>query len=279
MRDGNLEQLQHFPDEQGNIEGFEIRVILARVDHKLTNQFGGANRDGPDCLDLPKRHRTENHFRLCEFRFSQNAAEQIVEVMSDAAGDNPEALQFLSGENLVLRPFEVRRFDTGPDDPVYVSGRIPHGNQVRVEVAAPARQVQSVIESDRRASREATAIICGHLRGEIRAEYLVDKPAGYLGVCKAHSLLLGRIEAHDPEAAIGRNIQQEHANRDVVEDLLILHFESVLRRSGFRGQRGASKEPDFFLQLADTRTELPVFLIQENRTGLGCAHKLPMGSL
>ena len=122
------------------------------------------------------------------------------------------------------------------------------------------RQVQCVVVSDGRVCREATAITCGHLRGEILREHIFDKPAGYLIVRKAHGLLLGRIKAHNPETALGRNIQQKHANRDVVEDLFVLQFEFVQRRSGPGRKRGTSKAVDLIFQLADARKELQAFL-------------------
>src|SRR2546430_311707 len=89
-------------------------------------------------------------------------------------------------------------------------------NEARVEVPLSARQVKFIAKGDGRTRFQTAAIVCRELFCELLSEHLFDEFAGYLCTSEAHRLLLGRIEPHELETEIRRDINQEHAYRDVV---------------------------------------------------------------
>ena len=99
--DRDVQELKHLVDQRGKIERFEYRVLLSRIGHHLAHDFGGAIGHLLDGLNAVIGGRLAGKLRQDEFRGGENTAEEIIEIVGDAAGQDAETFQFLPGQRLV----------------------------------------------------------------------------------------------------------------------------------------------------------------------------------
>src|ERR1700733_9703802 len=94
--------MKHFTDENRNVDSLEIRAVLSAIDHQLANDLRTTNGSCPDPLKLFANRRSLLAVRQGQFARSQDAAQQIIEIMGDSVGQNTYAFQFLNSQRLLL---------------------------------------------------------------------------------------------------------------------------------------------------------------------------------
>ena len=179
--------------------------------------------------------------------------------------------EFLSGECLLLGAFEIGYVDTGADDSVNATRGVSYGDEVRVEVPPPSRQMKFIFIGDGRARFQTAAIARTQLHSEPIREHFFDEFAGYFCVSKAQCLLFGRVEPRELGTAIRGDINQEHAYRDVVEHFLVLQLNFAQRFviMAVRLLKRTTHVADHFFQLCDARLKSMGFLFSGNSFSFG----------
>ena len=94
-----------------------MSLIVPCVNHQLPNDLSPTDRDRLDSFDFFADRRTGRQVRLYQFRLRQNAPQQIIEVMRDAACQHSQTFQLLSGKGLLLRTPGIGDVLTGAKHP------------------------------------------------------------------------------------------------------------------------------------------------------------------
>ena len=91
-RNHRLEQLGHLGDQRRDIDALEHEAAASRVG-ELAGELGGPGRRALDLMDLLAHGRTAGQVHLREPGLPEDADEQVVEVVHNAAGEKAEALE------------------------------------------------------------------------------------------------------------------------------------------------------------------------------------------
>src|SRR5258707_8087159 len=106
FRDYDLQQFNHFIDESSEVNDLiKSRTLIPGIDHQFATQFRAAScsslNSSKFVLEPPPALVAIGFHK---FDASKNPAEQVVEIVRDAAGKKAEALQFLLFKNEFLHP-------------------------------------------------------------------------------------------------------------------------------------------------------------------------------
>ena len=97
-----LKEVAHAVEQRGNIDRGRVEVLLARKgEHALGQRraaFGALHR----CVDQPLRARIVRQLLAQQIEISDHRHQEIVEVVSDTAGELAEALHLLRLKELLL---------------------------------------------------------------------------------------------------------------------------------------------------------------------------------
>ena len=201
--------MQHLLDEEGDIDRFVRRAFVSPVDHQLSDNLPAANGSGPDSLQFFLGGRVLGVFGQSEFRGCEDAAQQIIEIVSDAARQLAHRFEFLTGKGRFQRALHVGDIGAGANVAgEHAARREPWNAFVQHPAVFVVRAVQPVLHSKtapgikaRDVSGEASIQVCGvHALGPAIAQFLLHGPTPELQPClveeSAESVLAGDPDHH-----------------------------------------------------------------------------------
>ena len=100
--DRDLEQPRGFHDERVEVEPLDDEAALARIGEHLFAKVGGAFGGGLDLLEERLHRRFRGQVHAGEAGVAEHAAEQVVEIVGDAAGEHAETFELLRFLELAL---------------------------------------------------------------------------------------------------------------------------------------------------------------------------------
>ena len=106
LAQGAAQQALHVGDDRVEIERLGPDGFLAAEGQKLAGELARAPAGPADLLDVLQRRRVRRHLLGRERGVVDHHAKQVVEVVRDAAGELPQALQTLGLLALSLKPLE-----------------------------------------------------------------------------------------------------------------------------------------------------------------------------
>ena len=89
------------------IERAHHEATFARVGQQLPAQVGRANRHGLDLIDVFAESARNRQLEAHQADVAEDAGQQVVEVVRDAAGQDAQALQLLRVQQLALEQAAV----------------------------------------------------------------------------------------------------------------------------------------------------------------------------
>lgn len=108
LRNRALYQLANFPYQLRQINRSNIQAAFASICEHLPGQFSGTLAGADDILQRALIGRARRSLPKGEPRITQNSRKQIIEVVSDASRENPQALQSCRLLKLVIELFAFR---------------------------------------------------------------------------------------------------------------------------------------------------------------------------
>jgi len=137
LRDRDLQQLEHFHNQDRNIDLFERGAFVATLNHELPNDLVAPDRGRPNHLKLLWNGVTFGMLTERKFRGREDASQQVIEVVSDPARQQTDRFQFLTGECCLMISSCVGKIMSTTDQAEDVTPQIPDWDQIRAEVAWP----------------------------------------------------------------------------------------------------------------------------------------------
>jgi hypothetical protein len=105
---GGTEQFHCLLDDESGIEDYRLGVGLAAEGQDLFDQVLGPVAGLEDLIQIPGHHTSFGNTVPGHVRIADDRPEDVVEVMSDAAGQGADGLQFLGLKELGLEVFIFR---------------------------------------------------------------------------------------------------------------------------------------------------------------------------
>ena len=112
FRDRDLQQLKHLFNQARNIDRLGGRALATAIDHQLMDDFPSVKSRSSDPLEFIRDRRTDSQ---CQYRRSQDSAQQVIKIERYPPGQHAHALKLLSGERLLLGAFYIGDIDARGD--------------------------------------------------------------------------------------------------------------------------------------------------------------------
>src|SRR5258706_1791509 len=94
LSDQTLQHGVQIEDQGVEVDDLRFDHLAARKRQQLAGQAGGALRRFLNMMDVVRQAAVDRNLYLQQFRVAENSGEQVVEIMSDAACQTSDALQF-----------------------------------------------------------------------------------------------------------------------------------------------------------------------------------------
>ncbi len=92
--------MRHFPHQLRDIDGFHDELAFSRVGQELIAQIGCTLGRLDDLTNALRGGCVVGQLVQCQVRIPENAGQDVVEVVSDTAPQEPETLEFLRLQHL-----------------------------------------------------------------------------------------------------------------------------------------------------------------------------------
>jgi hypothetical protein len=104
LADRRAQQLRHLLDQGREVDGLDQDLALARVRQHLVGELGGPQGRDLDLADELVDRRPARQLHQSQAGVAENSDQQVVEIVRDAAGEEPQALHLLRLLDAPLEP-------------------------------------------------------------------------------------------------------------------------------------------------------------------------------
>ena len=124
-------RFSHLGDQGRDVDRPGDRILLPGIDHQLADDSGAGNRHHANSVQLFFGTGAAGELLDGQIGLRQHPAQQVVEVVSDAAGEPSDAFQFLPREILFLAALQIGDIGTVAD----ITGEIAFRSEARSAAA------------------------------------------------------------------------------------------------------------------------------------------------